>query len=79
MTSQVWDATTGEEVRTLEGHKNIVYAIAFNNPYGDKVKEPSTSTPIPTLTLILPLTQPLPLLLPFPLPLPHLPLPYPYP
>lgn len=22
---------------TLEGHRNVVYAIAFNNPYGDKV------------------------------------------
>ena len=22
---------------TLEGHKNVVYAIAFNNPYGDKI------------------------------------------
>ena len=28
---------TGEELLTLEGHKNVVYAIAFNNPYGDKV------------------------------------------
>ena len=24
----------GEEVATLEGHKNVVYAIAFNNPFG---------------------------------------------
>ena len=24
-------------MHTLEGHKNVVYAIAFNNPYGDKV------------------------------------------
>jgi hypothetical protein len=22
---------------TLEGHRNVVYAIAFNNPYGDKI------------------------------------------
>lgn len=22
---------------SLEGHKNVVYAIAFNNPFGDKV------------------------------------------
>jgi len=28
---------TGEELLTLEGHRNVVYAIAFNNPYGDKV------------------------------------------
>jgi hypothetical protein len=25
---------SGEEVATLEGHKNVVYAIAFNNPFG---------------------------------------------
>jgi dynein assembly factor with WDR repeat domains 1 len=24
-------------MHTLEGHKNVVYAIAFNNPYGDKI------------------------------------------
>ncbi|KAI9916033.1 hypothetical protein PsorP6_007733 [Peronosclerospora sorghi] len=24
---------TGDELLTLEGHKNVVYAIAFNNPY----------------------------------------------
>ena len=33
-TCKVWDTTTGEELLTLEGHKNVVYAIAFNNPYG---------------------------------------------
>lgn len=34
---QVWDTYTGEDLFTLEGHKNVVYAIAFNNPYGDKI------------------------------------------
>lgn len=34
---QVWDTATGEELLTLEGHKNVVYAIGFNNPYGDKI------------------------------------------
>jgi len=24
-------------MHTLEGHKNVVYAIAFNNPFGDKI------------------------------------------
>ena len=24
-----------EELLTLDGHKNVVYAIAFNNPFGD--------------------------------------------
>jgi dynein assembly factor with WDR repeat domains 1 len=33
----VWNTTTGEELLTLEGHKNVVYAIAFNNPFGDKI------------------------------------------
>jgi len=36
-TCKVWDTNTGEEMLTLEGHKNVVYAIAFNNPYGDKI------------------------------------------
>ena len=36
-TCKVWDTFTGEELHTLEGHKNVVYAIAFNNPFGDKV------------------------------------------
>ncbi len=28
---------TGEELLTLDGHRNVVYAIAFNNPYGNKI------------------------------------------
>jgi len=36
-TCKVWNTVTGEELLTLEGHKNVVYAIAFNNPFGDKV------------------------------------------
>ena len=34
---QVWNTNSGEELLTLEGHRNVVYAIAFNNPYGDKI------------------------------------------
>jgi len=34
---QVWDTVTGEEQLMLEGHRNVVYAIAFNNPYGDRI------------------------------------------
>ena len=34
---QVWTTLTGEELLTLEGHKTVVYAIAFNNPFGDKI------------------------------------------
>ena len=30
----MWDTASGEELQTLEGHRNVVYAIAFNNPYG---------------------------------------------
>ena len=35
--NKVWNTLTGEELLTLEGHKNVVYAIAFNNPFGDKI------------------------------------------
>ena len=33
-TCKVWESSTGKEVATLEGHKNVVYAISFNNPFG---------------------------------------------
>uniref|UniRef100_A0AAY5LBQ9 Dynein assembly factor with WDR repeat domains 1 n=1 Tax=Esox lucius TaxID=8010 RepID=A0AAY5LBQ9_ESOLU len=36
-TCKIWDTASGEELHTLEGHRNVVYAIAFNNPYGDKI------------------------------------------
>ena len=36
-TCKVWDTNSGEELHTLEGHRNVVYAIAFNNPFGDKI------------------------------------------
>ncbi|KAF3848039.1 hypothetical protein F7725_021067 [Dissostichus mawsoni] len=36
-TCRVWDTASGSELHTLEGHRNVVYAIAFNNPYGDKI------------------------------------------
>lgn len=26
-----------QELLSLQGHKNVVYAIAFNNPFGDKI------------------------------------------
>jgi len=28
---------TGEELLSLEDHQNVVYTMAFNNPYGDKI------------------------------------------
>ncbi len=34
---KVWDTSSGEELCSLDGHKNVVYAVAFNNPFGDKV------------------------------------------
>jgi dynein assembly factor with WDR repeat domains 1 len=34
---KVWNTVTGNELLTLDGHRNVVYAIAFNNPYGDKI------------------------------------------
>jgi dynein assembly factor with WDR repeat domains 1 len=36
-TCKVWDTKTGEEMLSLEEHTNVVYTMAFNNPYGDKI------------------------------------------
>ena len=36
-TCKIWRTETGEELLTLEGHRNVVYAIAFNNPWGNKI------------------------------------------
>ncbi|KAF4744417.1 Dynein assembly factor with WDR repeat domains 1 [Perkinsus olseni] len=36
-TCRVWDTMTGDELVSLEGHRNVVYALAFNNPFGDKI------------------------------------------
>lgn len=33
-TCRVWDTVSGGELHTLQGHGNVVYAVAFNNPYG---------------------------------------------
>jgi hypothetical protein len=33
-TCKVWDTASGKELASLEGHKNVVYAISFNNPFG---------------------------------------------
>lgn len=33
-TCKVWDTITGQELLSLEEHKNVVYTMAFNNPYG---------------------------------------------
>lgn len=33
-TCKVWDTFTGDELLSLEGHKNVVYCMAFNNPFG---------------------------------------------
>uniref|UniRef100_A0A3B3HJD7 Dynein assembly factor with WDR repeat domains 1 n=1 Tax=Oryzias latipes TaxID=8090 RepID=A0A3B3HJD7_ORYLA len=34
---RVWDTTSGQQLLSLEGHTNIVAAVAFNIPYGDKI------------------------------------------
>ena len=36
-TCRVWNTETGNLEHTLKGHKHVVYAIAFNLPYGDKI------------------------------------------
>jgi len=28
---------TGEELLSLDDHNNVVYCMAFNNPFGDKI------------------------------------------
>lgn len=33
-TCRVWDTASGTELHKLEGHRNVVYTVAFNNPYG---------------------------------------------
>lgn len=33
-TCKMWDTASGSELASLEGHKNVVYAISFNNPFG---------------------------------------------
>jgi WD40 repeat protein len=48
---QVWDTVAGQELLSLEGHKNVVYAIAFNNPYGDKVRGTAAFLPSSPPTL----------------------------
>ena len=36
-TCKIWDTHKGEELHILDGHKNVVYAVAFNNPFADKI------------------------------------------
>uniref|UniRef100_A0A8C4QDX8 Dynein assembly factor with WDR repeat domains 1 n=1 Tax=Eptatretus burgeri TaxID=7764 RepID=A0A8C4QDX8_EPTBU len=36
-TCKVWSTSRGEEELSLEGHRNVVYAVAFNNPFRDKI------------------------------------------
>ena len=36
-TCKIWNTHTGEEMFSLEGHKNVVYCLSFNNPFGDMV------------------------------------------
>lgn len=36
-TCKLWDTTSGNLVHSFEGHKNAVYCMAFNVPYGSKV------------------------------------------
>eukprot|EP01017_Pseudomicrothorax_dubius_P022044 TRINITY_DN2373_c0_g1_i2.p1 TRINITY_DN2373_c0_g1~~TRINITY_DN2373_c0_g1_i2.p1 ORF type:complete len:219 (-),score=47.15 TRINITY_DN2373_c0_g1_i2:719-1375(-) len=36
-TCKVWDTELGEELLTLQGHSNVVYCIAYNNPFGDRI------------------------------------------
>jgi WD40 repeat protein len=42
-TCKVWGGESGEELVTLEGHKNVVYTVAFNNPYGCGMQRPAAA------------------------------------
>ena len=33
-TCKVWDTMSGDELLSLDEHSNVVYTMAFNNPYG---------------------------------------------
>lgn len=33
----IWDTNTGTQLQNLKGHQNVVYALAFNNPFSDKI------------------------------------------
>lgn len=37
-TCKIWQTETGKLLHTLEGHKNAVYSMAFNIPYGYSFK-----------------------------------------
>lgn len=36
-TCKVWDTQSGQELLSLEEHKNVVYTMAFNNPFGNLI------------------------------------------
>lgn len=36
-TCKVWDTESGTELLSLEEHKNVVYTMAFNNPFGNLI------------------------------------------
>ncbi len=36
-TARLFDTFTGSELLTLDGHRNVVIALAFNNPFGDRI------------------------------------------
>ena len=46
-TCKVWNTLTGEELLTLEGHKNVVYAIAFNKCVSTRLLEPRPAAAAP--------------------------------
>eukprot|EP00768_Dysnectes_brevis_P006195 gnl/Dysnectes_brevis/4783_a6593_430.p1 GENE.gnl/Dysnectes_brevis/4783_a6593_430~~gnl/Dysnectes_brevis/4783_a6593_430.p1 ORF type:complete len:428 (-),score=58.84 gnl/Dysnectes_brevis/4783_a6593_430:66-1349(-) len=36
-TAKVWDTQTGEVLKTLEGHDNTIFAVAFDYPYSERI------------------------------------------
>ena len=36
-TCKLWNTETGELLHTLSSHKQVVYAVSFNLPYGTRI------------------------------------------
>jgi dynein assembly factor with WDR repeat domains 1 len=36
-TCKLWDTSTGNLIHSFEGHKNAVYCMSFNVPFGSKI------------------------------------------
>ena len=51
-TCKIWDTASEEELHTLEGHRNVVYAIAYNNPFGFVLCLCIVTTAVPNILFV---------------------------